>query len=164
MGEWPGGGLRKLEQGILVDSGAGVTIADGEKIFPDYALESSPGSIKGQRYVGPGKDVIVNRGQRRVQLRLGSANGPRAKTKFQDAAVRRPILSVGESTEAGNMVIFDKEESAILPVGAAEIAEIRRLLKKVKSRLTMKREKNTFKLDAWVEAPPSQTTQSGFGR
>ena len=153
-----------MEQGILVDSGAGVTIADGEVNFPDYALEESPGSLKGQRYVGPGKDVITNRGQRRVNMRLGSENGPRAKTKFQDGPVRRPILSVGESTGAGNMLIFDQAESAILPVGSKEIAQIRKIIKKVKQRLTMVQEKNTFKLEAWVEPGTEQSPTSGFGR
>ena len=156
------GGLRRLAQGLLVDSGAGVTIGDGSVEFADYPLEDS--TKKGQRYAGPGKEIIVNRGQRHVRLRLGGAQGPRVKATIQDAAVRRPILSVGDSESAGNMLIFDQQESAILPKGAPEIAQIRALLKKVASRLTMVKERNTYKLDAWVEPADSKDGAAGFGR
>ena len=95
--------------------------------------------------------MLSNKGQRKVNLRLCRSDGPRARTKFQEAEVRRPILSVGESTEAENMLIFDKKESAILPAGTPEIMQIRALMQKVKDRLTMRKDKNTFMLDAWVE-------------
>ena len=42
-------GLRKLAQGVLVDSGAGVTVADGDQVFSDYPLEESLGSFEGAK-------------------------------------------------------------------------------------------------------------------
>ena len=119
---------RRLPKGLLVDTGAGVTIASGEESFPEYPLEQSPGSKAGQEYAGPGeKDVIRNRGQRNARLRLGSATGYLTAVRLQDAAVRRPILSVGESTEAGNVYMFDKLGAAILLSRCPEIVEIRKL-------------------------------------
>ena len=142
-------GVRQLAQGILVDSGAGVSIADGTEVFPEYPVEESPGSKAGQTYAGAKKgDVIPNRGQRNVRLRLGGAAGERAALKMQDAPVRRPILSVSDSNDAGNLLVFDKEESAILPKGSPEIKQIRGLVAKAKRKISMKRNRGIFTLDA----------------
>ena len=153
--------LRKLERGILVDSGAGVTIADGDESFPEYPLQPSPGSRAGQTYAGAKKgDVIPNRGERRVRLRLGAKTGTLAAVTIQDAAVRRPILAVSDSNDAGNMLVFDKRESVILPKGAPEIEAIRQIVAQAQRKLAMKREKGIFTLDAWVE-PPTVFSRSG---
>ena len=145
--------LREIKNGILVDSGAGATVADGAQEFPEYELEPSVGSRAGQHYVGPGKERIPNRGQRKVRTRLCSETGPTAGMKFQDASVRRPILSVGESTEADNLRVFDRVESVLLPKGCPGIEQIRKLVKQAKYKMTMQKDRNTFRLPAWVEEP-----------
>ena len=71
--------------------------------------------------------------------------------KFQDAKVRRPILSVGESTGLGNSFWYDHEGSRILPVNCLETKKIRELIRGVKDKLTMRKERNVFVLDAWVD-------------
>ena len=144
--------LRELEDGILVDSGAGASVANGSKEFPEFALEESPGSRAGQCYIGPGgKERLANKGQRKVRVRLCTPEGPSAGLKFQDADVRRTILSVGDSTSAGNMLCFDEAESVILPKGCPEIEEIRRIIKRAKYKMTMQKHRNIYKLPAWVE-------------
>ena len=155
--------IRKITQGVLVDSGAGVTIADGGKEFPEYALEPSDASRAGQTYAGAGAETIRNRGQRKVRIRLGSEGGPAANIKFQDAAVRRPILSVGESTEAGNLILFDQEASVIIPRGSPAIEEIRQIVRKAGNKLSMRKERNIFMMDAWVETK-STDDENLFGR
>ena len=148
------GGPRPLAQGILVDSGAGVSIADGSEAFPEYPLEESAGSRSGQTYAGARKgDTIPNRGQRQVKLRLGDVDGERAAMRIQDAPVRRPILAVSDSNDAGNLLVFDREGSVILPKGVPEIAAIRQLVAQAKRKIQMKRERGIFTLDAWVEEP-----------
>ena len=137
---------RQLEQGILVDSGAGVTIADGSRHFPDYALETG----LDRTFVVPGKEVIRNRGQRQPRLRLGREDGPPGKIKFQDAPVRRPILSVGDSTSIGNLVVMDEQGSAIILRGCPEIEQIRKLVKKAATKIPMRKHNNVFQVDAWV--------------
>ena len=144
---------RELEKGVLVDSGAAATVANGAKECPEFALEESPGSKVGQHFVGPGKDRLPNRGQRKARLRLCTPTGPVAGLQFQDAEVRRPILSVGESIAAGNLIAFDQEESVILPKGCPEIEEIRAIIRRAKHKMPMEKDKNTFRLRAWVEAP-----------
>ena len=136
----------KLEQGVLVDSGAGVTIADGGKHFAEYDLE--PGMTR--TFIGPGKETISNRGQRRPKLRLGHEKGPVGSIKFQDAPVRRPILSVGDSTRVGNLLVMDEEVPAILFKGCPEIDQIRQLVRRAKMKIEMRKQNNVFQIDAWV--------------
>ena len=117
-------------------------------------LEASVGSRAGETYIGPKKgESIPNRGQRRVRLRLGEEAGPAVAMCIQDASVRRPILAVSESTDAGNLIVFDKAESVILPKGSPEIEAIRQLVSKAQRKLAMRRQKGIFTLDAWVEPP-----------
>ena len=120
-----------------MDSGAGISTANGAVDFPEYSLKDSEASRQGRHLVGAGRQRIPIQGQRTVKLRLGQPNGRTARMKFQEAGVRRAICSVGESAEAGNMAIFDQQESVVLPVGSPEIQAIREIIKKAKSKLTM---------------------------
>ena len=126
-------------------------MADGETEFPEFELEESLGSQQGQIFVGPGTQRLPNKGQRNVRMKLGAPNGKPAHIKFQEAKVRRAILSVGESTEAENMSVFGKVQSVMLPRGAPEIPQIRALIRQALSKLVMEKEKNTFYLNAWVD-------------
>ena len=136
------------------------TVADGSLAFPEFPLESSPGSRQGQTFVGPGRDAIENRGERKVHLRLGSEQGRKAGMKFQDTKVRRRILSVGESTGLGNSFWYDQEGSHILPVNCTETKQIREMIRNIKDKLTMRKERNVFVLDAWVD----DAVATGFQR
>ena len=74
-------------------------------MFPEFPLEESVGSKCGQTYAGAKKgDAIPNRGQRRVRLRLGAEDGELAAMTVQDAPVRRTILAVSDSNDAGNVL------------------------------------------------------------
>ena len=66
--------------------------------FPEFLLEASPGSRQGQTFVGPGRDAIENRGQRKVHIRLGTEQGRKAGVKFQGADVG--FLNVGTQITA----------------------------------------------------------------
>ena len=70
---------------------------------------------------------------------------------LHDAPVRRPILAVSDSTKAGNMVLFDREESCMLPKTCPEIAAIRRLVARAKGRLPFTKDRKTYYLPAYVE-------------
>ena len=150
--------MRVIQQGVLVDSGAGAKLADGSIEFPEFPLETSEGSLRGQTCQGPGGDANVVRklGQRRARLRFGQPLRQQGEVTFQEAKIRRPIMSVGESTEAGNSFWFDEEESVILPRGAKEQAIIRDLVKKAIRKLTMRKDRKVFRLDAWVELPEAE--------
>ena len=97
---------------MTVDSGAAETVAP-LAAFPGSCLTDSPGSLSGQKYVGPGGEKITNEGQFKVQMRL--ENGQLAASTFQAAKIRKPLLAVSSVNDKGNLVLFDNNESFIIP-------------------------------------------------
>ena len=142
---------RRLRQGILTDTGAGASVADGALSFPEFPNHKSPASEAGQSFLGCGQESLQNRGQRHVKLRLGSEQGSLAGLRFQDAAVRRPILSVGDSTSMGNCFWYDQEGSHVIPRGSPKIAQIRHIIQGIKRKINIRKVKNVFQIDDWVE-------------
>ena len=116
------GKLRKIQHGILVDSGAGASCADGDQ-FPEFAREESAGSKRGQHFVSAAKERIPNRGQKMISFQ--TKTGIRSRVNLQDVKVRRPILAVSDSTKVGNLLCFDEEESVIMPRNCEEGKKIR---------------------------------------
>jgi len=53
---------------LTVDSGAGDSAADCDALFPEFPLEVSPGQKAGRHFVGPGNEMIENKGQKRIEL------------------------------------------------------------------------------------------------
>eukprot|EP00973_Karenia_brevis_P015831 2167086-Karenia_brevis.AAC.1 len=80
---------RKLRD-ITVDSGAGESEWDPDDL-PEISLEESPGSRKGQKYLGAGQEKISNLGQKKFAIRLEA--GGRRKVTFQAAKTRKPLMA-----------------------------------------------------------------------
>ena len=55
-------GKRGRYREITVDSGAGASVVNPDD-WPNVDLKPSKGSVKGQRYVGPGSEKIDNLGE-----------------------------------------------------------------------------------------------------
>ena len=66
-------GERGRYREITVDSGAGESVVDPDD-WPNVDLKPSKGSVKGQRYVGPGGEKIDNLGE----LTIPRSQGPQA--------------------------------------------------------------------------------------
>ena len=143
-------GLRKIEQGILVDSGAGASVANGDD-FPEFVREPSQGSQKGQHFCGPGKERIPNRGQKAITI--ATQDGTRSKIVMQDADVRRPILAVNDSLKVGNLVLFDQDISAIVDRNTPEGRAIIAACKKASRKVTLEQKNGVFIMPSWVIAP-----------
>eukprot|EP00973_Karenia_brevis_P027252 3759075-Karenia_brevis.AAC.1 len=79
--------------------------------LPEVPLEDSPGSIKGQQYLGAGKEKIKNVGQKKFTIEL--QNGGKRRVTFQAAAVRKPLLAVSGACDLGQFCFFDNEGSYI---------------------------------------------------
>ena len=143
-------GLRKLAKGVTVDSGAAVCVIDPEEV-PEYALEPSEGSRKGQLFAGCGTEKLKNLGQKKfpVMTVCGSMRG----LCMQGAKVRKPLLAVSSACDKEQFVLFDNDGSFIADRKCPEAAEIRRLIKKIKSKIELRRENGVYKFDAWVVPP-----------
>ena len=84
--------------------------------------------------------------------------------RFQEAKVRRPILSVGETTDAQNSCWFDAKGSAMLPKGCPEQEEIRAIVKRAQQKIAMEKVNGVFQIEAWVEEEEHEPPASGFKR
>ena len=151
---------KKVE--ITVDSGASKSVMDGDP-YPGVKRVPSKGSVAGQMFRGAGMaDSMPNRGQKR--FKTCNKKGMKSGMTFQDVKVRKPLAAVSDINQKGNMVIFDCRESAILPAGAPELEEIRKLLKKVKDRVALEEKNGTFIMSLWMqteEAEPEGFTGQG---
>ena len=109
-------GQRGRHRKITVDSGAGESVVNPDD-WPNVDLKPSKGSVKGQRYVGPGGEKIDNLGDLTVKVRTERHGGGdiSSRVTFQGAKVRKNLLAVSGVTDKGNIVVFDGSGSFILP-------------------------------------------------
>ena len=93
-------------------------------------LKPSNGSVKGQRYVGPGGEKIDNLGELTVKVRTGRHGGSDISSRmtFQGAKVRKPLRAVSGVIDKGNIVVFDGSGSFILPSSCAGVASVRKTI------------------------------------
>ena len=155
--ECPGAGWRRID--VTVDSGAANSVINGDD-FPNAPREESEGSRRGLVYQGPGSERIPNRGQKKFQVKPDSHSKPRNMT-FQDAKVRKPLAAVSGITEKNNIVLFDKKGSFIAPADCAEVAEIRRLINQVKSKIELHEKRGVYLMPVWIEDKASGFTRRG---
>ena len=104
-------------------------------------------------------------------MSLMTALGMKLKLCFQDVRVRRPILAVSDSTKAGNLLLFDDEESVIINRDSKEGRAIRQLIKKMAStrKVAMECEQGVYHIPTWVIPPadadvPIKRPATPFGR
>ena len=159
IGKTATGPRRKLPRGVLIDSWAGASVADGQD-SPEFPKQASAGSRNGQHFAGPGNERIKNRGQFKAQLR--TAAGTRANILFHGAQVRRPILAVSDSTRNGNLLAFDKDESIIIRKDSLEGQAIRRIIKNAQKKIPLDLVGGVYELPVWVDS--DQAEASPFAR
>ena len=96
--------------------------------WPNIDLKPSKGSVKGQRYVGPGGEKKDNLGESTVKVRTEQHGGCdiSSRVTFQGAKVRKPLLAVSGVIDKGNIVVFDGSGSFILPNSCASVASMRK--------------------------------------
>ena len=80
-------GFRRLPFDLTLDSGASASVMDGS-LVPEYPLESSKGSERGQKYVGAGGEKILNRGQNELSLCFKMGSWAKAFCKMPQFASR----------------------------------------------------------------------------
>ena len=133
------GGMTKIT--AVVDSGAGANVLPKDMIsfIPTRETERSR---SGKGFVGASGHRIRNYGEKRVVVR--TSEGHERGTNWQVADVRRPLMSVGRMTQAGNRVSLSQEDPHILNVKTGQITKLRK-------------EGNVFVVDLWVVVPGSST-------
>ena len=100
-------GERGRYREITVDSGVGESVVNPDH-WPNIDLKPSKGSVKGQRYVGPGGDKVDNLGESTVKVCTERHGGSDISSRMtlQGAKVRKPLLAVSGVIDKGNIVVF----------------------------------------------------------
>ena len=135
---------------ITVDSGAGESVA-AQKHFPQCPLVDSPGSLAGQKYLGPAGEEIPNQGQMMTSMTIeGQREG---RFTFQAAPVRKPLLAVSSVNDRGNLVVFDGSDSFIIPGKGPQVAQLRKLIQDMTGKIKLHRKNGVYTMRAWKPKP-----------
>ena len=107
-----------------MDSGAVVHLRSLEEC-PGYALQESPGTKAGQKFLMGDGGTINNLGQK--TLNLSDVSADRDLTSiFQIAVVTRPLMSLGQIRDEGHNMTFDAVQAVVREIGGAEICRCHR--------------------------------------
>ena len=114
-------------------------------------LVDSPGSLAGQKYLGPGGEEIPNMGQFTAMMTIeGEREG---KFTFQAAPVRKPLLAVSSVNDKGNLVVFDGDASFIIPGTGPQVAQLRKLIQTQSGKVKLHRKNGVYTMRAWKLKP-----------
>ena len=97
--------------------------------------------------MGPGSDLIANRGQMSPEVVVES--GEIGRINFAEAEVRKPLLAVSAINAKGSPVWFDGRESFIIPKSFQLIPDVRALIKQIKSKIRLHQNRGTYTMRAW---------------
>ena len=129
------------------------------KDFPEVPVVPSEGSIKGLHYIGATNQKVPNVGQQ--QFQVVTENGIERRITFQSAAVRKPLLSVSNVCDKGQMVIFDNGRSVITNRNSKAGKQIQSIVAGLQpiDTIDLHRENGVYTMPLWV---PPQLQASPF--
>ena len=155
-------GERGRYREVTVDCGAGESVVNPDE-WPNIDLKPSKGSVKGQRYVGPGGEKIDNLGELTVKVRTERHGGGDISSRktFQGAKVRKPLLALSGVIDKGYIVVFDGSGSFTLPNSCARVASVRKAITGVQGRMPRHAKNGVFVLRTWE---PEDKSSTGFSR
>ena len=128
---------------VIPDTGAKRSCAP-RSMAPEYQVMPSAASRQGLDFVSASGNVIKNEGEQR--LPMVSQEGVWAQHLWQIADVTRPLLSIGEVADEGNLMGFGPHGGFILNVATNEIR-------------WFPRNRGTNELDMFLP-PPEQASSS----
>ena len=125
---------------IVLDSGAAASVAP-PSMAPGVSVLESEGSRRGQCYLSASGERIPNLGQQRI--RIVTEEGRDYEALFQVAEVTRPLSSVSQICDKGNVVVFDSNGGTVIHKASGR-------------RTKFDRRGGTYELNFWVREHPSQ--------
>ena len=132
---------------MAVDSGACDNVLS-PKTLPHYQshIRETAESLKGEGFVSATGEDIPNFGE--IALPVITREKQLKSITFQAAGVAKPLLSAEKLNEAGQIVIFDGDQSCIINKSTYEV-------------MALRREEGNFMLDVWI--PPAHMAEKmGF--
>ena len=137
-----GGKRFRMARGITVDSGAADNVMPRRMMRRGMRVRPSEASRAGVHYVAANGSRIPNEGE--TDLSFEDKDGIKHSWCFQVAEVNKVLASVSSMVDTGHRVVFDKDE-----VTGMDLSFI--ICKKTGSSVKMKRERNVWIIDAFVD-------------
>ena len=145
----------RLARGVTVDSGAADIVMPRRLLRGKSKVRPSEASRAGVHYVACNNGRIANEGE--ADLEFLSGEGNHHKWTFQIAEVNKVLASVSSMVDAGHRVIFDRDDKTGTDTSCI-------LNKKTGVSTKMRREKNVWVVDAWIEEEDPEHKGLGFAR
>ena len=147
-----GGARFKMARGMTVDSGAADNVMPRRMVRGKGKVRSSPGSRARVHYVAASDQRIANEGE--TDFSFSTLEGQKQTWVFQIAQVNKVLCAVSYLVDNHHRVIFDQDERT-----GIDTSHI--LNKKTGVTIKMKRERNVWTIEAFVE---DEDEQADFAR
>ena len=147
-----GGARYKMARGMTVDSGAADNVMPRRMVRGKGKVRSSPGSRAKVHYVAASDQRIANEGE--TDFTFSTLEGQKQTWVFQIAQVNKVLCAVSYLVDNHHRVIFDQDERT-----GIDTSHI--LNKKTGKTIKMKRERNVWTIEAFVE---DEDEQADFAR
>ena len=148
-----GGRRYRLARGITVDSGAADNVIARRMLRGKCSkVRPSAASKAGVCYVAASDGRIVNEGE--ADMTFTTQEGHDLKWTFQVAEVNKVLAAVSSLVDTNHRVVFDRDDKTKIDVSF--------IIDKTTGTVTkMRRERNVWVVDAWIEEP---IVEEGFAR
>ena len=123
------------------------------------AVNPSEGSKRGQMFIGATGVKTPNMGQLAPKMIVES--GQEASLTFQAGKVRKPFVAVSAVNEKGNLVIFDGDNSFIVPGNSKEVPQLRKLINTIPKKIRLHKKNGVFTMKTW-QRPTSPFQGQGW--
>ena len=142
-----------MARGITVDSGAADPVMPRRLLRGKSKVRPSAASKLGVHYVAADDARIPNEGE--ADFAFKTQDGQPISWVFQIAEVNKILAAVSALVDSGHRVIFDRDE--ITKMDASFI-----LHKSSGKSIKMRRDRNVWVIDAYVEESEDEDNGSGF--
>ena len=149
------GGRIRLSRGITIDSGAADNVMPRRMLRGRSQVRPSPASEAGVHHVVANNGRIPNEGE--ADFSFQTKDGQCMSWLFQIAEVNKTLASVSALVDAGHVVTFDRDDATGVDTSFIVHKESGRSTK-------MRRERNVWVIDAYLEDDEDRDTGSLFSR
>ena len=144
-----------MARGMTVDSGAADSVMPRRMLRRKHRVRSSEASRSGVYYVTACNGKIMNEGE--VDFPFQTKEGGKHSWTFQVADVNKVLASVSALVDDGYRVTFDKCDRT-----GVDLSFI--VNKKTGESIRMKRVRNVWTVDTYVEPDDEGDSDGGFAR
>ena len=146
----------RMARGMTIDSGAADNVMPRRMVRGvNNEVRSSAGSKAGVHYVAACNTRIPNEGE--CDFHVTTKDGTPEHYVFQIADVNKALCAVSYLVDHGHQVVFDQD-----PITGIDTSRI--VHKRSGKTIPLKRERNVWMIDVYIEEETGRNDSKGFGR